>query len=90
MVAPYLQFLLRSVLMHRSGEIMYISALGTGFLVLNSQRAAFDLLEKRSNIYSGRPRYISANEFLTESMALVLSPYGDLYVVVTQLYLRRH
>lgn len=73
--------------MHRSGEMMYISALGTGFIVLNSQRVAFDLLEKRSNIYSGRPRYISASDYLTENMALVLAPYGDLYAIDTQLYL---
>lgn len=70
--------------MHRSGEIMYISALGTGVLVLNSHRVASDLLDKRSNIYSGRPRYISANDYLTQSLALVLSPYGDLYAVDTQ------
>jgi hypothetical protein len=72
--------------MHRSGEMMYISALGTGVIVLNSQRVASDLLDKRSNIYSGRPRYISANEYLTENLALVLSPYGDLYAINTQLY----
>ena len=63
------------------GEMMYISALGSGLLVLNSQRVAADLLDKRSNIYSGRPRYISANDYLTESLTMVLSPYCDQYVV---------
>jgi hypothetical protein len=41
--------------MFLSGEMMYVSALGQGVLVINSQRVAVDLLEKRSNIYSDRP-----------------------------------
>ena len=80
----------RSVLMHWPGEMMYISALGKGALIMNSQRVAVDLLEKRSNIYSGRPRYISAGEYLTENLTFILSPYCDLYAVDTQLYFLAH
>ncbi|KAI9457948.1 cytochrome P450 [Lactarius psammicola] len=61
------------------GEMMYVSALGQGVLVINSQRVAIDLLEKRSNIYSDRPRYISAGEFLTKNMVFSLMPYADLW-----------
>ncbi|KAI9452368.1 cytochrome P450 [Lactarius psammicola] len=57
---------------------MYISALGKGMLMINSQRVAVDLLEKRSNIFSDRPRYISAGDFMTQNLSLILSPYGDL------------
>ena len=71
--------------MHKLGEIMYLSALGEGILVLNSQRVAIDLLEKRSNIYSGRPRYITANDYLSEGLTVVLSPYCDMYAIDTQL-----
>ncbi|KAI9452373.1 cytochrome P450 [Lactarius psammicola] len=60
-------------------EMMYISALGNGMLVINSQRVAVDLLEKRSNIYSDRPHYISAGEFLTENLTLSFSLFGDLW-----------
>ena len=60
-----------------SGEMMYISALGNGVLVINSQRVAVDLLEKRSNIYSDRPHYISAGDFLTENLTLSFALYGD-------------
>ncbi|KAF8265024.1 cytochrome P450 [Lactarius quietus] len=60
------------------GEIMYISALGTGVLIINSQRAAVELLEKRSNVSSGRPHYISAGEFMTKNLSFALSPYDDL------------
>ena len=64
--------------MHRSGDMMYISALGKGILMINSQRVAMDLLEKRSNIYSDRPHYISAGDFATEGLSFTLTPYGDL------------
>ncbi|KAI9445682.1 cytochrome P450 [Lactarius psammicola] len=61
------------------GEMMYVSALGQGVLVINSQRVAIDLLEKRSSIYSDRPHYISAGDFSTKNLMLTLTPYGDLW-----------
>ncbi|KAH9059193.1 cytochrome P450 [Lactarius vividus] len=61
------------------GELMYLSVFGQGILVINSQRVAVDLLEKRSNIYSDRPRYISLGEFLTENLTFFLTRYGDLW-----------
>jgi hypothetical protein len=64
--------------MHRSGDTMYISALGKGMLMINSQRVAIDLLEKRSKKYSDRPHYISAGDFATRNLSFSLSPYGDL------------
>ena len=60
---------------------MYVSALGKGVLVINSQRVAVDLLEKRSNIYSDRQSFISAGEFATRNLFLAMTPYGGLYVV---------
>ncbi len=62
---------------------MYVSALGKGVLIINSQRVAIDLLEKRSNIYSDRPRYISAGDYLTQNMMFSFMPYGDLYAIDT-------
>jgi hypothetical protein len=66
-----------------SGEMMYLSALGQGVLVINSQRVAVDLLEKRSNIYSDRLHYISAGDFSTRNMLLSIAPYGNLYDINT-------
>ncbi|KAH9053934.1 cytochrome P450 [Lactarius vividus] len=60
------------------GDVMYINALGTGMLIINSQRAAVDLLEKRSTIYSSRPHYISAGDFMTKNLSFTLTPHGDL------------
>ena len=74
----------KNLLTHRtllSGDLMYITAFGQGILVINSQRVAVDLLEKRSNIYSDRPRNISLNEFLTENLTFVFTSYGELCVI---------
>lgn len=60
---------------------MYISALGKGTLMINSQRGAVDFLEKRSNIYSDSPRFISAGDFLTKNLSFGHTPYGDLYAI---------
>ncbi|KAH9058997.1 cytochrome P450 [Lactarius vividus] len=60
------------------GEVMYINALGTGMLIINSQRVAIDLLEKRSTIYSDRPHYISMGDYMTKNLTFTLTPYGDL------------
>ena len=59
---------------------MYINALGNGVLILNSQRVAVDLLEKRANLYPNRPHYISAgeNHFDSELTNLILRVvWGD-------------
>jgi cytochrome P450 len=61
------------------GEMMYINALGNGVLILNSQRVAVDLLEKRANIYSDRPHYISCGEFLTQNLTLSFALFGDVW-----------
>ena len=61
------------------GEMMYVSALGQGILVLNSRRVAVDLLEKRSGIYSDRPHSIVLCDYMTEGLSLFSTPYNDLY-----------
>ena len=64
-----------------SGDLMYLTAFGKGILVINSQRVAVDLLQRRSNIYSDRPRNISLNEFLTENLTFVFTRYGELCAI---------
>ncbi|KAH9053931.1 cytochrome P450 [Lactarius vividus] len=60
------------------GEMMYVSVLGQGILVLNSRRVAVDLLEKRSNIYSDRPHNIVLCDYMSEGLSLASTPYNDL------------
>ena len=40
------------------GDVIYFNALGRSIIVLNSAQAAIDLLDKRSSIYSDRPRFV--------------------------------
>jgi hypothetical protein len=80
---PHSQCLPIKLLIMISGEMMYISALGKGVLVINSQRVAIDLLEKRSNIYSDRPHYICAGDFSTKNLTLSKTSYGELYAIDT-------
>ncbi|KAG8981357.1 hypothetical protein FRB93_008723 [Tulasnella sp. JGI-2019a] len=44
------------------GPINYINVAGEPILIINTQEAALDLLEKRSAIYSDRPRFVMACE----------------------------
>lgn len=45
-------------------------------IVLGSYQAAHDLLDKRSNIYSSRPRSVMAGENATKGLSTLLMPYG--------------
>ncbi|KIK66026.1 hypothetical protein GYMLUDRAFT_82433 [Collybiopsis luxurians FD-317 M1] len=45
-------------------DIIHLSALGNSIIVLNSQKAVSDLLEKRSAIYSGRPGTVMLGELM--------------------------
>jgi hypothetical protein len=38
-----------------TGEMVYLSIFGRNIVILNSAKAAVDLLHKRSSIYSDRP-----------------------------------
>ncbi|KAI0777944.1 cytochrome P450 [Irpex lacteus] len=44
------------------GDVIYLETLGKKMVVLNSAAAAFELLDKRSAIYSYRPNFTMANE----------------------------
>ncbi|KAJ3554318.1 hypothetical protein NM688_g3171 [Phlebia brevispora] len=48
----------------------------TPVIVLNKAQVAWDLLEKRGEIYSSRPRQIMAHEILSGGMRGLSSPYG--------------
>ncbi|KAI0293121.1 cytochrome P450 [Russula brevipes] len=60
-------------------HIMYLNALGQPIVVLNSFKAAFELLDRRAQIYSDRPRFIVAHEILCGGLFTVSMRYGDLW-----------
>ena len=43
------------------GPITHLSALGKSFMIINDQKVALELLDKRSTIYSNRPEFHFAN-----------------------------
>ena len=63
-----------------SEHMMYLNALGQPILVINSLKTAFELLDRRANIYSDRPRYIVAGEILSGSLFTAFMSYGDVLV----------
>jgi hypothetical protein len=82
LVRPIL-FSLRSSfrIYHRISEhIMYLNALGQPVIVLHSLRAAFELLDRRANIYSDRPRFIVAHDILSGGLFAAFMSYGDAFV----------
>ena len=62
-----------------SEHIMYLTALGQPIIVLNSLKAAFELLDRRANIYSDRPRHIIP-DILCGGRLIAVMPYGDEFV----------
>ena len=58
------------------GDVIYINTLGQDTIILNSSKAAVDLLDKRSAIYSDRPVFMMFGEIVGWKKALVFTQYG--------------
>ena len=69
-------------------NLMYLNALGQPMIVINSLRASSELLDRRANIYSDRPRLIVAHEIICGGLFSALMSYGDLLVFTFLLNLR--
>ena len=63
-----------------SEHIMYLNALGQPIIVLHSLKAASELLDRRANIYSDRPRLIVAHEIFCGSLFTLFMRDGDVLV----------
>ncbi|KAI0784062.1 cytochrome P450 [Abortiporus biennis] len=57
------------------GEIVYLNVLGQPIIVLNSVKTATDLLDRRSRIYSDRPKSVVGNDMLSGGMNIALLSY---------------
>jgi hypothetical protein len=62
------------------GDIIYLNAFGQPMVILNSQKVAADLLDRRAGIYSDRPRNIVASDIMTGGFVIFFSRYNDTYV----------
>ncbi|KAI0056020.1 cytochrome P450 [Artomyces pyxidatus] len=61
------------------GDIVYFSVPGQSVLLINSQRVAADLLDRRSSIYSNRPPMVLASEIYAGNLEMPFTPTGDLW-----------
>lgn len=55
------------------GPVLHLNLLGTPIIVLNTAKAVEDLLEKRSNMYSARPKFIMAGELATRNLVVAFA-----------------
>ncbi|VDB83460.1 unnamed protein product [Peniophora sp. CBMAI 1063] len=61
------------------GDLIYLSAAGQPVIVVNTQKVATDLLDRRAGIYSDRPPNIVACDIMTNGLFLSLTRYSDLW-----------
>ncbi|KAH8982107.1 cytochrome P450 [Lactarius akahatsu] len=61
------------------GDVFYLNAAGQPIVVLNTQKVAADLLDRRAGIYSDRPRNIVAAQILCGGSILTFQYYGPLW-----------
>ncbi|KAJ7112408.1 cytochrome P450 [Mycena crocata] len=59
------------------GNIYHLRVFTTHYIVLNSAKAASDLLDKRSAIYSDRPTFVMGGELVGRNVSVVFSHYGE-------------
>ncbi|KAJ3554403.1 hypothetical protein NP233_g12428 [Leucocoprinus birnbaumii] len=58
-------------------KMLYVEAMGHHIVVLNDVQIAVDLLEKRSAIYSSRPRMCMLAEVIGATQFFAILPYGE-------------
>jgi hypothetical protein len=58
-------------------------------VILNSQKVAADLLDRRAGIYSDRPRNIVASDIMTGGLLVVFTRYNDVFVCLIRLEFAR-
>lgn len=61
------------------GPIYRLNLGFTTLIVISSPAIAIELLEKRSSIYSSRPRHIMTSEHVSRGLRMTFMPYNDLW-----------
>ncbi|KAG8744096.1 hypothetical protein FRC10_010777 [Ceratobasidium sp. 414] len=58
-------------------DVLYVPVPGDNLVIINSHEAAVELLERRSAVYSDRPRLVMAGDLVGWDQLLGLIPYGN-------------
>ncbi|KAJ6545762.1 cytochrome P450 [Mycena capillaripes] len=67
------------------GDCVYFRVLGQPIIILGSLKAAHDLLNQRSAIYSSRPRLVMAGDLIGFDRGLALMPYSSRFLSLRRL-----
>ncbi|KZO96405.1 cytochrome P450 [Calocera viscosa TUFC12733] len=59
------------------GDLYTINVAGKKIVVLSSATSSADLLDRKSGVTSGRPRFIMAGEILCRNLLYMFMPYGE-------------
>ena len=59
------------------GDLIYLNAAGQPVVVINSPKVAVALFDRRSAIYSDRPRNIVVSDIMCGGLLFAFSRYGD-------------
>lgn len=57
-------------------DVLHVDVLGTHIVIINSVKAANELLEKRSSVYSDRPIMKAFTTLISIDWSIALEPYG--------------
>jgi len=60
-------------------EIIHLNVAGTSIVILDTFEVATELLDKRSSIYSGRPRLPMVCDLMGWDLSFAFMPYGDVW-----------
>ncbi|KAG9222062.1 hypothetical protein CCMSSC00406_0008047 [Pleurotus cornucopiae] len=60
-----------------NSDIIHLQVAGTSIVIVNSAETAHELFDKRSTIYSSRPRLVMINELMGWEWAVAHMPEGD-------------
>ncbi|THU77011.1 cytochrome P450, partial [Dendrothele bispora CBS 962.96] len=60
-------------------DIIHLDVLGSSILIVNSSEAAFELMDRRSSIYSSRPSMTMTHELCVWKEDFIFMPYGNLW-----------
>lgn len=70
-------------------DVLHMNVAGQSIIIVNSVKAATDLFDKRSSLYSSRPRFPMVNELIGFDWLFGFMPYGKEWKERRQLFVQQ-
>ena len=61
----------------RPGDLIYLNGAGQPIVIINSQKVAVELLDRRAAIYSDRPINVIACDIMSHGLLIGFAKYGE-------------